>query len=123
MSYCKTARSYLGHNRFWIAENNIAILDIIQKKKNTIKHIRTYDFSTLYTNIPHAQLKNRLRDIVLKAFVGKNTKYINIYNSSVRWTTVQVKENSKTVQIDAEMLIDMINYSIDNICNLWREGV
>ena len=39
-----------------------------------IHSIKTYDFSTLYTTIPHTKLKARLSELIKNAFKCKNGK-------------------------------------------------
>ena len=34
--------------------------------------IKTFDFSTLYTSIPHSKLKDKLKELVLLCFIKKN---------------------------------------------------
>ena len=34
--------------------------------------IKTFDFSTLYTTIPHSQLNERLKDLIHRCFQNKN---------------------------------------------------
>jgi hypothetical protein len=40
-----------------------------------LNNIKTYDFSTLYTTIPHEKLKPRLFDIIDNCFLNKNGKW------------------------------------------------
>ena len=46
--------------------------DTLQKSG---RNLTTYDFSTLYTSIPHDKLKEKLNDLITRAFKGitKNT--------------------------------------------------
>ena len=41
---------------------------------SSINSIKTYDFSTLYTNIPHTKLKSRLAELIRNTFRFKNEK-------------------------------------------------
>ena len=52
------------------------------KRRNEMKDVEnivTYDFSTLYTNIPHQKLKERMKQVVEEAYdQGQNVSvYIN----------------------------------------------
>ena len=46
---------YSGVNSFWVIQNNNPVIDTFNKLSNqkTVKSLSKYDFSTLYTNIPH----------------------------------------------------------------------
>ena len=48
----------------WITDNTEDVLDNIERLDDEHKanDINTYDFSTLYTNIPHDDLKLKMRD-------------------------------------------------------------
>lgn len=46
-----------------------------------INSIETYDFSTLYTTIPHEKLKSRFFDIIDCCFFYKNGSHENAYLS------------------------------------------
>ena len=55
--------------------------------KSNAKNISTFDFSTLYTKIPHHLLINVLSEIIDFVFKGKAKHRIGFSNSSVYWTT------------------------------------
>ena len=50
-------------NQVWILKNSKDLLEYIQSKfLSSCNSIKTYDFSTLYTTIPHSKLKDRLKE-------------------------------------------------------------
>ena len=58
----------------WILKNSKQLLENLQSQFSHINSIRTFDFSTLYTTIPHDKLKSRLCNIIRQAFCFKNDK-------------------------------------------------
>ena len=63
--YCDIVYSHSGINQMWILKNSKQLLDNIQTNSITsINSIKTFDFSTLYTTIPHDKLKSRSTAIV-----------------------------------------------------------
>ena len=65
--------SRTGINEMWILKNSSELL----QKMNSfhypkITSIQTFDFSTLYTSIPHQKLKDRIRMLVNQTFPYKN---------------------------------------------------
>ena len=59
----------------WILKNSKQLLDNLQTNYITsINNIKTFDFSTLYTTIPHDKLESRLTASVHQAFCFKNGK-------------------------------------------------
>ena len=73
--YCNSIYSHSGVNQMWILKDSKELLDNLQSHSlNSIHSIKTYDFSTLYTTIPHTKLKARLSELIKNAFRCKNGK-------------------------------------------------
>ena len=71
--YCETAYSRSGVNQMWILKNSKELLDHPKSPNfNLITNIKSFDFSTLYTTIPHQKLKSRLAIIIRNSFLHKN---------------------------------------------------
>ena len=73
--YCNKIKFYTGIERFWIIENNAQVFEdikLINSKRNA-RNIKTFDFSNLYTKIPLDDLKEKLKEIVDKAFKEDTT--------------------------------------------------
>ena len=84
------------------------------KKSNEQKNVEiiaTYDFSTLYTNIPHDKLKTRMADVISKAYEGSGKTYISVYSTSASFVN---KHKQDTKAYTKDQLIEMMNYLIDN---------
>ena len=65
--YCETAYSRSG-----ILKNSKELLDHLKSPTfNHVTSIKSFDFSTLYTTIPHQKLKERLNSIIRNAFIFK----------------------------------------------------
>ena len=70
-SYCSAIKKYSGCQRFWIFDNSATVVKMIDEcNVRPVQNIKTYDFSTLYTSIPHAQHKECPRWSIDKAFKG-----------------------------------------------------
>ncbi len=56
----------------WVIDNSQNVLNQIDNFNHDIKYkvnnVNTYDFSTLYTNIPHKDLKKQINWVIEKAF-------------------------------------------------------
>ena len=105
--YCDRIRAYTGFNFMWIIQNSVELQDTLNSKG---RNLATYDFSTLYTSIPHDKLKEHLNRIVTRAFKGMNKKYIVLSRYSAKWAT----KVSKGTLISCDLLIKMIEWLIDN---------
>ena len=63
--YSDVIYSHSGINQMWILKISKELLDNLQSHSLTSIHsIKTYDFSTLYTTIPHTKLKARLSELI-----------------------------------------------------------
>ena len=104
-----------GLNQMWILKNSKELLYNLQDKKNKYRSIRTFDFSTLYTTIPHDKLKTRLSSLVKQAFLHKNGsrryQYIIIKHTAGYFSN---NTDAKHKYTDEE-IIKMLNFLIDNI--------
>ena len=71
--YCETAYSRSGINRMWILKYSKELLEYLKSPTfNHVTSIKSFDFSTLNTTIPHQKLKDRLISIIRNAFIFKN---------------------------------------------------
>ena len=90
----------------WIIQNSSELQDTLLKNGRNLK---TYDFSTLYTSIPHDKLKDKLNQLITKAFKGMNKKYIKVNKYQAIWVN-----KGKGPLISCNLLIEMIGWLIDN---------
>ena len=71
--YCETVYSRSGINHMWILKNSKDLLDNLKSRSfSQVSSIKTFDFSTLYTTLPHDKLKSRLKETIHKAFSHRN---------------------------------------------------
>ena len=113
--YCNQIYVRTGVNRMWIINNSTEVLDKIKDYNNcgnseNIQNINTYDFSTLYTNIPHKDLKLKIKWVVNT--IMKDNKKIYV-SSNGKYVSFKYRKNAN--QINSNRLINYINYLIDNI--------
>ena len=81
--YCNTKTSRIGVNNMWILKKSTSLLSSLdQLDVRRATSVQTFDFSTLYTSIPHALLKCRISNLVHNAFRKKDW--------SVRYTHIKV---------------------------------
>ena len=67
--YCDTIYSRSGVNQMWILKNSKDLLEILKSQNLSSCHsIQTFDFSTLYTTIPHDKLKSRMKNLINQCF-------------------------------------------------------
>ena len=116
--YCETAYSRSGlKNQMWILNNSL-LVHLKSPNFNLITNIKSFDFSTLYTTIPHQKLKSRLATIIWNSFLHKNGNRRYKYLVLGREGPFFVKEHSdlknKYTEEDITNL-KMLEILVDNI--------
>ena len=111
---------YSNFKKFWVVQNSFPILeklDKINKRKNA-KSLYTFDFSTLYTTIPHKLLLQVLSDIIKLVFKSNTYNRIGFSDSSTYWTKKGVGKRyfTQTRLIETvSFLIEECYFTIGNL--------
>ena len=84
-NYHIKAKYLSNYNKFWVLQNIDPIISKLNEinRKRRAKSIATYDFSTLYTKIPHDQLIARLSQVIDFAFDGGDKNCIRLSTSGI----------------------------------------
>ena len=101
-------------NTFWIINNSMEVLTLIDKlnKNRKTKHFDTFDFSTLYTSIPHDILLESLNKLIIEAFRIRGATFISVSYDNVFWSNTRHRDYVNT---PAEKLIEYIKFLVDNV--------
>ena len=112
--YSKSFFFQHGINPYWIIKNSTEVFKCASRFniKLSCRNIRTYDFSTLYTNIPHSSLKKTFTEIINIAFKTSKRRFISVYSRNAKWTS---KPRRKTISFNKYQLIRLVHWLIDNI--------
>ena len=120
-AYCKAIFKNAGVNCFWVLKNSKDLVEHMEQvSTKPVKSITTWDFSTLYTTIPHAQLKMALKEIIVQVMSRNDHSKINC-NASRAFFSEEV--HSKYLSLDATQLCTLIDYLIDNIYIVFGSNV
>ena len=115
--YCNGIYSRTGVNCYWIIHNSQQVLSALNKINyfSTAKHFDSYDFSTLYTSIPHASLKHALTTLIREAYrVRDNTFLVVDSRGNAYWLDIPSRAFSKR-SITEDKLVKYVEYLVDNI--------
>ena len=115
----------------WILKTSTSLLSSLEKLDvRYAKSVQTFDFSTLYTSIPHDLLESRISTLIRNSFKKKD--------GSIRYTYIKVDGRrgyfSNSVNsggdktCNANQICDMVEFLIDNILvkfggHLFRQGI
>ena len=63
-------------NLFWSIKNSGEILNKLKARDFNATSLSTYDFSTLYTTLPHNLIKDKLIDLFVRTFNRDCSSYL-----------------------------------------------
>ena len=93
------------------------------------KSLTTFDFSTLYTSIPHPQLKDNLNNFLNRIFDIKSKCFVvcNLFSKCAYFSDSNSISKS-CIKFTLESLLECLNYLIDNAYiifdgNVYRQAI
>ena len=115
--HCETAYSRSGINQMWILKNSKELFEHLKSPTfNQVTSIKSFDFFTLYTTIPHQKLKDRLTSIIRNAFIFRNGNRRYKYLVLGHEETYFVKEHSDSKnKYSEDDFIKILEFLVDNI--------
>jgi hypothetical protein len=109
----------------WVLKDTDGFVEMLREVKSTglskdEAYFRVYDFKTLYTSIPLADLKTRLTALIAQIFQVQADKGLNVLvvsEDGSKWAEDRThNKNTKYVRLfDAAELTKWVTYLIDNI--------
>ena len=99
-------------------KNSKDLLEYIQSRSlSSCNNIKTFDFSTLYTTIPHFKLKNKLRELVQLYFIKKNgqRRYKYLVLGRDRSCFGKKTHSDSAKKFSETDIINVLEFFIDNI--------
>ena len=114
-NYNTKCRYFSGVNTFWVVQNNKPVVDAMLKlnKRNKAKSISTFDFSTLYTKLPHDKLLNVLFKLIDFCFDGGTHKFLIFTKYGARWSN---ERKDYKICFDKQKMKNAVTYLLSN-CN------
>ena len=110
--YYDTVYERDGINYFWLVKNSNDVLNKCKSNNFQASKLSTYDFSTLYTTLPHHLIKDKLIDLINRTFVRENTQYLAC-NEECAFFTSDVYNNHNLWS--CQKVCDALVYLLDNI--------
>ena len=102
-----------GSSATWIIHNSQQVLSTINTINyfSTAKHFDSYDFSTLYTSIPHVSLKHALATLIKEAYRVRDNIFLVVDNRDKAYWSDQPSRISSRHSLTEETLMHMWNTS------------
>ena len=122
--YNNTKTSRNGVNGMWIVKNSTSLLSSLdQLDVRTATSVQTYDFSTLYTSIPHNLLQSPITALIHNSFKRRNgsNRYTHINLRVERGIFIDTINPGGDNLYTADQICRMVEFLIDNIfVEVWR---
>ena len=110
-----------NYNLFWVLNNSEPVIRNLERinRRNNAKSISTFDFSTLYTKIPHDQLIDRLNKVIDCVYRGGENKCIRISKAgNAYWGNISkdhVSFTQNSLKQAVKYLIENCYFNVGNI--------
>ena len=117
VDFVRVENDSLQINQIWIPLKEFkGILDHLKSPTfNHVTSIKSFDFSTLYTTIPHQKLKDRLTSIIRSAFIFKNGNHrYKLVLGHEETYFVKAPHDSKN-KYSEDDIIKIFEFLVDNI--------
>ena len=108
--YGKTVKERSNLNYYWILDNSLEFLEHIKDKK--LNHMQTFDFSTLYTALPHGEIKQKFSKIFQKVFYREAKPFINVNMLGAYFSSAT---SNRVCSFRYEDLMEILEFILDNI--------
>ena len=89
IKYCTTVCERNGKKLSWSIKNSGEILNKLKSRGFLASGLSTYDFSTLYTTLPHNLIKEKLTGLIEQTFNREGTLYMACNDKNAFFTSEQ----------------------------------
>ena len=109
--YCEKVYERSGKNLFWSIKNSGEVLNKLKSRGFRATSLSTYDFSTLYTTLPHNLIKEKLINLIEWTFKREGSPYIACNERQAFFTS----EDTKRYKLwSCQNVCEALIYLLDN---------
>ena len=110
--YCEKDYERSGKNLFWSIKNSSEVLNKLKSRGFRATSLSTYDFSILYTTLPHNLIKEKLINLIEWTFKRDGSPYIACNERQAFFTS----EDTKRYKLwSCQNVCEALIYLLDNI--------
>ena len=91
IKYCEKVCERSGKTLFWSIKNSCEVLNKLKSRGFRASSLSTYDFSTIYTTLPHNLIKDKLVDLIERTFQRGGSLYIACNDKNAFFTSNAVR--------------------------------
>ena len=97
---------------FWSIKNSCEVLNKLKSRGFRASSLSTYDFSTLYTTLPHNLIKDKLVDLIERTFPRQGSLYIACNDRNAIFTSDAVRNYDLW---SCQKVCEALTFLLDNI--------
>lgn len=112
IKYCEKVYERSGKNLFWSIKNSGEVLNKLKARDFRATSLSTYDFSTLYTSLPHNLIKEKLTDLIERSFQRSGFLYLACNDRNAFFTSEEHKFYSLW---SCQKVCEALKFLLDNI--------
>ena len=112
IEYCTTVYERNCKKLIWSIKNSGEILNKLKSRYFLVSCLSTYDFSTLYTTLPHNLIKEKLTELIEQTFNRESSLYLACNDKNAFFTSEQPKRSKLW---SCQKICDALHYLLDNI--------
>ena len=112
IKYCTTFYERNAKNLFWSIKNSGEILNKLKSRGFLASDLSTYDFSTLYTTLPHNLIKEKLTELIEQTFNTEGSLYLACNDKNAFFTSEQPKRYKLS---SCQKMCNALHYLLDNL--------
>lgn len=112
INFCNKAYENSGINFFWSVKNSLDVLDKLQAHAGSFESLDSFDFSTLYTTLPHDLIKKKFTYLIQWAFKKSDCEYLCSNSFKTYFSNTKQKNSVNWTSFD---MITALEFLLDNI--------
>ena len=98
--------------KFWSIKNSGEIINKLKSRSFQASGLSTYDFSTLYTTLPHNPIKEKLTELIEQTFNREGSLYLACNDKNAFFNSEQPIQYKLW---SCQKMCDALHYLLDNI--------
>ena len=112
IKYCEKVYERSGKNLFWSIKNSCEVSNKLKSRGFRASSLSTYDFSTLYTTLPHNLIKDKLVDLIGRTFQREGSLYIACNDKNAFFTSDAVRNYNL---LSCQKVCEALTFLLDNV--------
>ena len=112
IKYCTTVYERNGKNLFWSIKKSGEILYKLKYRGFLASGLSTYDFSTLYTTLPHNLIKEKLKKLIEQTFNREGSLYLACNDKNAFFLLLNNLKDKNCGHVRKRVMLSIIFWTI-----------